>query len=436
MEDVIIARIPDAATYNLKNLSTWLEKLKQSSPLEAQVTRTVLSKCEGSNETEIIIDFMFSFMIILSTNEHLQDSPLADIDLYLELLSSTNIDTLDTKYYSKETDRDFLCEVEVSKKEALHQKYNAIAEAVQELGFMVPSFDEYFHMSKVIKSRVLEIPHPVEENEQDFVVNTALVPLLDFANHQEKSNAFFDVDKATGDVVLKYSAPPGLHEVCIQYSDVNYVQQFVTLYSFIPRGKVEVFEIKVDSDKINECINKVQNTQNVRYDLIMKWLEILPTVQFIIIDDRVGINHNHNPIPFWAIFSDKFKYVGWKGKVNIHSVNDPDVLVSGSSDESIEHMIEFQEERCDVIQGFEKVAVEPPQINAENEEAAKEKFTVFIKMVCRDLCNTADKIGLTKEYLEYKNRLFEKVLQMDDFNIQYVPVIDSWYQPNVIYNFI
>ncbi|CAH6723986.1 hypothetical protein CLIB1444_25S00342 [[Candida] jaroonii] len=415
-QDLLIARIPAKITFDLPLLLSKQETLKLRSPKEWEIIKQVLSNCEGVNETEILIDYFFAFMIII--NNH-QESGIKDLEFYLEILSQTNVDVL-------ENSDDFLSQVELKKKHQLEAKYTEIIQSLSPSKVHVPSFEEYYHMNKVIRSRVLEIPHSVEENDEDYTVNTTLVPLLDFANHRYDNNAYFDVDKGTGDILLKVKSDTismGKQEICIQYSDTKSVQHFVSTYGFIPHNSVQVFEIKVNSNDINHCINKIQDTVDVKYDLIMKWLEISPIIQLIKNGDEIGANVNFNPIPFWVIFSHKFEYVGWEDKLNLSLINDDDLHIDNVED--LRTFIKFQEDKCDVIQGLEKVAIIPDTIEDFDEDECKQKFFSLIKML-NDHKSLPD-TSLTSQYLNYKRNLLEKV--SSEIDIEH----DGFYRPATIY---
>lgn len=451
IQDHVIARIPAHTTFDLNQLMTIQEKLKQISPDAAFVVKQVLSNCGGINETEIIIDYFFSFMIILTNENRPEKCPLIEIEYYLEVLSRTHVDTLAVEE-DLESDQmndyeyDYLIDLERKKRRYLNRKYQHMCETVNELGFTIPSFEEYYHINRVIKSRVLEIPQAIDPTETtqngpdktDFVVNTTLVPLLDFANHDENNNAFFDVDRKTNDILLKYlHQAPGKHEVFIKYSDIVSVQLFVSTYGFIPKAKEEIFELKIGEADIHDFINEIKGTKGVKYELIMKWLEMLPTVQFINTPKKLGINYNVNPIPFWLIFAKDYQYLGWKDKVREDLITDSDIC-DNPTPQVVASLIKFQEDRCDVIQGIEKVAIEPDSITEPLEPEAKQAvklFLRFLKKVAkrRDMIKEND---LTAQYLRYKYKLFEKILEQDDFDVKYNPDWDEAYRypPITVYN--
>lgn len=431
IDDAIIARIPYTATLDIPLLLDIQQSLRDAYTADAAIVKQVLTHCQGINETEIITDYLFSFFIILVNND-IKESlhPLHKFIFYLELLNQTFIEPLDL---NSEND-DYLFEVETHKRQILFDKYENIVNSFRDndMKILIPSFDEYYHINKVIKSRVLEIPHPVKENNQDFTVNTTLVPFLDYANHSDDNNAYFDVDKLLGDVLLKCSVPVGKQEICIKYSDFNSVQSFVSTYGFISRSNVEeIFEIKISSSVINGYINKIQETKDIHYDLIMKWLEIFPTVQFIKTPKNILINYNMNPIPFWMIFATKFKYLDWRKSLDTIRIIDKDIQLETLQD--LYEFIEFQEQNCDVVQGVEKLAIEPNKVIEVNETMAKAKFNDFIKLIVNN--NQIDNnLGLTGQYIDYKNKLFKILSHQQEF-MNYTPInATNFYQPNTIFD--
>lgn len=115
---------------------------------------------------------------------------------------------------------------------------------------------ETFHQTlSVVKTRSLSIPRSVQStedgidasNSQDFVIDATLVPLLDFANHSsEHSNAHFDVDRKTGDILLIFTGDKDKKsEIYISYEICQSVDAFVMNYGFIPSGILEIqFSLK------------------------------------------------------------------------------------------------------------------------------------------------------------------------------------------------
>lgn len=437
-EPIAIARIPSSITFSLKSLAQILAKLEQVNKVEAAIVKTVLKFCGGTNETEIITDYIFSFMIILTNNEHHHDCPVAAVSFYLEILSKTNVAMLDLQPFAEEdASLDYLFKVEQNKFERIKNKYENILGSLSDLKYTVPSFEEYYHIHKVVKSRVLEIPQQADDKSDDFYVNTTLVPLLDYANHLEDNNAFFDIDRTNNDVLLKYEGSKGLNEVCIKYSSVNSVQEFVSTYGFIPQGKEVVFELRLDKYDINKYVNEVQGTADVQYDLIMKWLQILPTTQLVKKGERVGINYEFNPVPMWNLFTAKFKYLGIPSTVDINVINDPDLLSDNVSKESISKLIKFQQQHCDVIQGVETIAIAPTECDDTKRDEAIFLFNKFVRKICRHQpFVSAD--GLTKEYLAFKMQLFEQIQNQHDFDISYNKLWDeaATYPFSVIYDYM
>lgn len=137
-----------------------------------------------------------------------------------------------------------------------------------------------------VGSRCLEIPQEVDEESDDFIVNSTLVPLLDFCNHSNKPNAHFDVDRKTGDVILLLDLDSNKcdgiveetwQEVFISYSPLIELFSFCRLYKFIPPADdYQFFNLSIQRGFLNRV--KVSN-KDLR--LFYKWFKINPTLQLI-----------------------------------------------------------------------------------------------------------------------------------------------------------
>ncbi|QLL33174.1 hypothetical protein HG536_0E00850 [Torulaspora globosa] len=136
-----------------------------------------------------------------------------------------------------------------------------------------------------ISSRSLEIPDEVAENSDDFVVNTTLVPLLDFANHSnDLKNAHFDIDRQTRDVLLlldvdRIPANATKFEIFISYSPVEDLISFIHYYGFVPSSadKCQFISLSFDRGYLRE--QEPMPAVNLR--LFYKWMQINPVVQLI-----------------------------------------------------------------------------------------------------------------------------------------------------------
>lgn len=135
-----------------------------------------------------------------------------------------------------------------------------------------------------ISSRCLEIPQEVDANTDDFLVNSSLVPIIDFANHDNKlQNAHFDVDRKTDDVLLlldveKCASKNEPFEVFISYSPVEDLFSFMFSYGFAPstNNKFQFTNISIDRKYLGR---HAASNSNLR--LFFKWLRIIPVIQLI-----------------------------------------------------------------------------------------------------------------------------------------------------------
>lgn len=435
--DKVIARIDAKAVFDIQNLLGLQDKLRQTDEKLVVVIKETLENCEGENESEIICDFLWSFIVLLENNMGL--SVLHDIQYYINILRKTKLDIFDGEGLE---DVDYFARTESQKKSKMLEKYSTIRLSLElvEPSLCIPCFEEYFHMCKVIKSRVLEIPHKIDEESEDFTINTTLVPLVDFMNHRGDKNAVFDVDKQTGEIVIRYShTMKGKQEIFISYNDLISIQQFISTYGFIPHDKVRLFEMKLCDEEL-QLINRITHN-NENYTLIMKWLEILPTIQFIDYEGKICINYNGNIIPMWLIFAENFKYLGWDN-VDDSIINDEDL-------KSIEvsQLISFQEQCCDVIQGVEKIAITPSSFDEVNEDKCVPLFNEFIKMVAKSQLLQLQQQKqpqikpLHHEYDIYKHDLFTKILQQSDYTLNEDLYVEDWdttyrFNPITIYRFV
>lgn len=112
-----------------------------------------------------------------------------------------------------------------------------------------------------ITSRVLEIPHETDEKSENFTVNTTLVPLLDFVNHRNPSNCYFDVDRSNNnDIVLKFSSnKTEMHddgitlpiELFISYNPKEELINMVSTYGFVPETVTQL-NVYMDQDWLKD----------------------------------------------------------------------------------------------------------------------------------------------------------------------------------------
>lgn len=176
-----------------------------------------------------------------------------------------------------------------------------------------------------IVSRVLEIPHEIKPNSKNFTVNTTLVPLLDFINHQNPPNCYFDVDRANNnDIVLKLSGSENLFnpdrvdnttksvksqvELFISYTPMEELINMVSTYGFIPKT-ITQFNVYIDQGWL----------QDTNYDIwsICNHSEVVMAFQLRKkIDDDSNLNN-------WQIYDCNIDNLALCFMKEIHTVYRP-----------------------------------------------------------------------------------------------------------------
>ncbi|CAR28685.1 hypothetical protein ZYGR_0U00430 [Zygosaccharomyces rouxii] len=134
-----------------------------------------------------------------------------------------------------------------------------------------------------VKSRCLEIPQELDQDSDDFVVNSTLVPLLDLCNHSNRPNSHFDVDRETGDVILLLDLGKSkplkdkFQEVFISYTPLVEMLSFHNNYGFVPPpDDFQFFNLSIERDFLSQ-----QKVGNRDLRLFCKWFKINPVVQLI-----------------------------------------------------------------------------------------------------------------------------------------------------------
>lgn len=366
-DDIQLARIPRGATFDYMSLLEVLERLKeeegsvdnQETP-ESQIITTVLRCLQPSSETEILTCYFIGLKICYNRrhgDQNVTMSPLAQFDPYLDVLAHTYVLGLP----QHEAYEDEFIDKLVLNSESLREEYNELIETLG-LEEVYLTFEEFYQVVGAVKSRVLEIPHGTDKDD-DYYTNVTLVPLLDFANHLNvlKSNAYFDVDKSTGDVLLKLKSSKlqsGTFEVTISYSTTESVQHFIQTYGFIPRSDdYQLFEYRIPRALINSGINEVMNSSGIAYDKIVKWLRILPQFQLVRSSDDVFVNFFSNSLPLAFIeglqYDEKWTENAHKAFTEYNEVE----IDSHQFEAEVLPMLVHQESHYDVINAINQIGV-------------------------------------------------------------------------------
>ncbi|SCU85754.1 LAME_0D02630g1_1 [Lachancea meyersii CBS 8951] len=295
---VQLLRIPAISTFSIHTI---LEIVNQRSQYSTErqfqdttgsIKRIFALCCENAviieNLSETLILIMY-FLIL----ELLQQMGYALPEIVSEYLNNVLLTTEVGSFYTDLPAYATCANLEIMAQYGLADLYSVFQSLVD---FSERNFEDQFEpqvvaniMASVI-SRCLEIPHELEPNSEDFQVQTTLVPILDYINHNnELVNAHFDVDRQTNDVLLlldldQCRGRKGLTEVFISYSPVQELVHFEKIYGFSPSLDPQM------ATYMNLCLDKTFLSQESSLDLFFKWFEIKPCVQFCILADTVYIN--------------------------------------------------------------------------------------------------------------------------------------------------
>lgn len=399
--DIVIATISKRAVFDYELLLETLNTLKVEDPQLSKIVVGFLTSLEPSTETEVLMCYFWAFMAAFKAGS---TGYVSLIGPYLNLLEHTKVDIPQ----GNTEDDDWFIQSLASVFEAQRKKYETIVEWLDsEISEKKPwsqhfSFDLFWQIYKAIKSRVLEIPHSLSEDLGDFVTNISLVPYLDYANHLAEKNAYFDVDRSTEDIVLKLDhtkveKSPTEHviEILISYSPIEKIQSFMMTYGFVPRnhGQMQVFDWKIrDFDNL---MNQFNETSNVPYRKIGKWLQVIPGVQLVIQDERIKINLAANP--FTIFFADKLTY-------NEH-------WASVQTNDNLQKILQLQEDNFDIIHGPGPLGVlcdgDPLETSIDPlSPELVERAINFLQMAAKsELRNISDE----SPYHQFKKSLLQKV---------------------------
>lgn len=323
-EDAIVLRVPQKSTFDIQNLLHYTEKLKKQNPNVSRVVSRVLSMILGPTETTVIRGYIWSFSILQSMGVDLEH-----IAPYLEVLKTTEVLDVDENLNAL----DALVQWQIMQKRRVVLELYEMVKTHPELAPHLLA-QTAFRLHQAVKSRVLEIPHAVEDAEYEYSTEVTLVPLLDFANHAADNNAVFDVDKANGDVILR--ATKNLQknaELCISYSPSSDMTQFLRTYGFIPQAGIYEWQLPL----FNHITNETKNTRDVDYVKMAKWLRVQPRVILALKDGKISVDLTESRLPLLMVPGLTY-YVGWRNeKADIEE-----------DEQDIEELI-FEEENNDVI---------------------------------------------------------------------------------------
>lgn len=304
-ERIELMRIPHTSSYNIYTLRKLVDE-NLSAEDKAIVKRTlsvIFARSRGSSESLILIAYFIGFLIVSkkrnadSYRNSETDEFKQTMGTYLSVLLDTTIGNL----YGDHPDilEDFLSAfpgnvvlknsiVDITSglwdeiTDTLNEEFLEKDEAMK--------VEEVLQLCGAIRSRVLEIPREVEGDQEDYYVDVTLVPILDYANHDnEKRNAYFDVDRKSQEVVLyfepnKVASERDQCEIFISYDEYEDLHRMFVNYGFFPLNKERrtVIEIPI----IGYCESKLMSDFEITRRLYC--IRQTPNVQFEVLFDAKG----------------------------------------------------------------------------------------------------------------------------------------------------
>lgn len=288
-QDIEILRVPQVATLNITTLRELTEALAEHE--DQIIVKKVLNYyCQLSsiNETTIILGYLFGFLILNRRNGFV-------LKQYLDIL-------LETKVLNLHSDNQLLLEDFLSSfkgnmiltglgMDLLDEKWQEFSDWIKDEFDIEITTQEILQLNAAVRSRTLEIPNgsgqegKEEDDDEDFVVDVTLVPIIDFVNHDnDKLNAYFDVDKSNGDIILKLNLDKlgerkekeEEFEIFITYSPLEDMNMFFMNYGFLPTSDSfkKVLEIPIfgyfnskiiDNEKLNDRLYSLRQSPSVQF---------------------------------------------------------------------------------------------------------------------------------------------------------------------------
>jgi len=257
-----ILRIPARSVLSLETCREIMRSCKQNKTSTLlfiqQCLRQYCSEAPVVSESYILVAYCVAFLVLkrLSRLDDLQSSSIGFVQQYLDVLIETKVYNLNNddinlliEYVNEFPGNTLIQEVVYRLKDGGSAKFAKYVneELLKGKHYGIISDNDVIQIITAVRSRELEIPHDCfnanDEEGSNFTVGIKLVPILDFANHDNgQVNAYFDLDRSNNDVLLKldtkcFKQQGGqVHEVFISYNPVEEISRFFVTYGFIPRS--------------------------------------------------------------------------------------------------------------------------------------------------------------------------------------------------------
>lgn len=294
--DTEILRIPTSIIFDKDSLLEIAQEIKAANASDFEIIIAALSIANNHTETSIIRNYTWAL-------SSLKEGRVAAIEPYLSVLLDTPVLDVD----ESNDNPDSVVMLQILEKRRVREEHEEFAGLARS---KVLSFEAAWQLHQAVKSRVLEIPHALDDSG-DYTTSVSLVPLLDFANHSETANAVFDVDRSSNDVILRTTGPVAQgSEVCISYSPSLSLQLFMRTYGFMPASGVYNWVIPDIDD-----ILATKKNHRTNYSAMAKWLHVLPHLTIIAGPDfRFDIAENNLPL---LLIPGLQYHQDWEGEADI-----------------------------------------------------------------------------------------------------------------------
>lgn len=430
-ECIGLMRIPHNSTYNIYTLKTLVdEKLDEEDRAIVKKTLNVIfTRSRGGSESLILIAYFIAFLFICKKRKiEKADGAGAElkqeIGTYVSVLLGTTVGNL----YGDQQDvlEDFLSAfpgnavLKNSIADITGGFWEEVTETLnEEFGedFNAVEVNDVLQLCGAVRSRVLEIPRAVGEGEDgsgsggddddDYYVDVTLVPLLDYVNHDnERRNAYFDVERASQDVVLYLeldgaageAAAEKEVEVYISYDLYEDLHRMFVNYGFFPRNEARMTVI--DIPILGYCDSKLLSDYEITRRL--HCLRQTPNVQFRVLFDGEGAVKE-----VAAVLDEFYSYLAFKDDVEWDEFEKEDE--EAVDREAVDTEAELE---TDFLRGFARSRELAQQLDEEETRVVLHKFCQYLREFFDQLGARSRQFGeLVREY-ELSERDTTNVLRL------------------------
>jgi len=202
-----------SSTISLEECQRVLQSLSETSKSSEIIRHCLLFVHQhlGDQLTETLIVFFYVVGYHCIIELGLDVPQISKFKSYLQVLLNTEVNSIqkdsleELNAIEPYMSRDFLFQVNLKALKSDYAIYELFIESVEKYGITQDklSIEQFLQFKAAVKSRTLEIPGKVLDDDQ-FSISITMVPILDYINHSNSlTNSFFDVNE-DNDIVLKF----------------------------------------------------------------------------------------------------------------------------------------------------------------------------------------------------------------------------------------